>query len=247
MRPIGFSTGALAYSDFQLGLSLVAEKHLKVVELSALRYPELAPLVRALDSLDLSRFRYISVHAPSRFAHKQENGVISLLGPVAAKGWPIILHPDTIHDFSGWRDFGELLLIENMDKRYPTGRTVGELEVVFSRLPKAGLCFDIGHCRQVDPTMNESFLILNRFGSRVRQLHVSEVNSQSKHDPLSDASVGAFQKVAHLISEDVPIVLESRVPKDEIEFEIDRAHLALQPTGSNIGRRQEARVVAAAF
>lgn len=245
MRPIGFSTGALAYSNFQLGLRLVAENHLKVVELSALRYAELSPLVRALDSLDLSQFRYVSVHAPSRFDRRQESEVINLLGPIADRQWPIILHPNTVYDFSAWRRFGELLLVENMDKRYATGRTVGELEHVFSLLPKAGLCFDVGHCRQIDPTMSESFLILKRFRSRLGQLHVSEVNSQSKHNPLSDASVGAFEKISHLIPENIPIVLESPVQREEIMSEIGRALEALQPVGSNVGRKREA--IAAAF
>ena len=48
MRPIGFSTGALAYGDFRRGLDIVRENQLPVVELSALREPELEPLVASL-------------------------------------------------------------------------------------------------------------------------------------------------------------------------------------------------------
>jgi hypothetical protein len=236
MRPIGFSTGALAFSNFRQGLRLVMERNLRVVELSALRYAELAPLVEALPSLDLSRFRYVSVHAPSKFDRGQEGEVIRLLHQVAANRLPIVLHPDTICDFSRWKQFGSLLLIENMDKRCLTGRTVDELEVAFSRLPEAGLCLDVGHSRQVDPTMNESLSILKQFGSRLRQLHVSEVNSQSQHDPLSDASIGAFRRIANLIPQGVPIVLESRVQVHEITLEVQKAHRALQVRETSVGR-----------
>ncbi len=241
MRQIGFSTGALAYADFRLGLRILRNKVTTAVELSALRERELAPLVGALDSLDLSHFTYISVHAPSKYERAREREITGLLKSVAKRGWPIVLHPDAIYDFSAWETFGSLLLIENMDKRYPTGRTASELSQAFSKLPRAGLCFDAGHCRQVDPTMNESYLILKEFGRRLRQLHVSEVNSRSTHDPLSGASIGAFEKIAYLIPEDVPVIVESPVQENEVESEIEQARLALPVTRSNATRRRDAR------
>jgi len=81
------------------------------------------------------------------------------------------------------------------------GRTARELSEIFQKLPEAQLYLDLRHCRQVDPTMNESYLILQQFGARLGQLHVSEVNSRSTHDPLSDAAVSAFEKIAFLIPE----------------------------------------------
>ncbi len=45
MRPIGFSTGALALADYRLALSMVADtSDVQAIELSALRAPELTPL-----------------------------------------------------------------------------------------------------------------------------------------------------------------------------------------------------------
>jgi len=242
MRLIGFSTGALAYSDFRLGLKIVRNKGIPAVELSALRENELAPLVAALDSLDVSQFGYISIHAPSRFESSHERGITNLLKCVWRRGWPIVVHPDIIHDFNAWQQFGGLLLIENMDKRNKTGRTAAELEEIFARLPESNLCFDLGHCRQVDPTMSESYLILRKFRQRLRELHVSEVNSRSTHDPLSDASIGAFEKVSALIPQDVPVILESPVHENEVEAEIKQARLALARVPSN-GVRKRHRTV----
>jgi hypothetical protein len=129
---------------------------LNTVELSALREAELEPLVHAIDSLDLDGFRYISMHAPSHYEQKHEARIITLLKQVWRRRWPIVVHPDTMDDFSAWNSFGDLLLDENMDKRNSTGRTRDELAVIFAKLPNARLCFDLGHCRQVDPTMTES-------------------------------------------------------------------------------------------
>ena len=77
MRPIGFSTGALTYGDFRAGVSILLENGVSVIELSALRQKELAPLVSALDSLDLSFFRYISFHAPSQLEQGTEKEVVA--------------------------------------------------------------------------------------------------------------------------------------------------------------------------
>jgi hypothetical protein len=61
------------------------------------------------------------------------------------------------------------------------------------------------------------------------QIHVSEVNTQSKHDPLSLESILAFQKVFYLLPPNAPIILESRVEESEINKEIETALAALSP------------------
>jgi hypothetical protein len=114
-----------------------------------------------------------------------------------------------------------------MDKRKPTARTAPELACVFDELPEASLCFDIGHARQVDSTMTEAHFILKHFGNRLRQVHVSEVNTRSKHDPLSLASILAFREVASLIKEDVPLILETPVGENQLWLEMERASEAL--------------------
>jgi len=81
----------------------------------------------------------------------------------------------------------------------------------------------MGHCRQVDPTMNEAYLILREFPHKLRQLHVSEVSSRSTHDPLSSASITAFEMMACLVPEHIPIILESPVQEAEVRQEIERA------------------------
>lgn len=229
MRAIGFSTGALARGDFAKALQMLAGKNVNAVELSALRQEELAPLVKQLDRLDLGAFTYIAFHAPSAMEPAFEKVALELLSQVVPRKWPIIVHPDAMHHPTDWGRLGDCLCIENMDKRKPIGQTAKDLPSIFETLPNASLCFDIGHARQVDPTMGEASAILRLFGERIQQLHVSEVNTQSKHDCLSLESMLAFRRVAHLIPTDVPIILESRVEESEIEEEIQNALGALNP------------------
>lgn len=227
MRPIGFSTGALAYGDFRRGLAMTRAAGCVAVELSALRQPELFPLLESLESLDLTGFHYISIHAPSQFEPEWEAVGGNRLREECWRNWPLIVHPDALFNFSLWREFGNLLCVENMDKRKPIGRTARELARIFEQLPEASFCFDIGHARQCDPTMTEAYVILREFGSKLRQVHISEVNTRSKHDPLSYASILAYQEIAHLIPTGVPLILETPVAEERIEAEIDKARMAL--------------------
>ncbi|MFZ1010586.1 MAG: hypothetical protein WAN65_27350, partial [Candidatus Sulfotelmatobacter sp.] len=95
MRPIGFSTGAIAYADFNRALELLLGEAVTCVELSALRFQEARPLLRAIHELDLTRYSYVSFHAPSSFDPEQEKVLINGLQEYLPPSWPIILHPDT--------------------------------------------------------------------------------------------------------------------------------------------------------
>ena len=69
MRPIGFSTGALAFGDFHAALNDLRDIKTAAVELSSLRDHEVAPLMQALPQLDLARYSYVSVHVPSALVY----------------------------------------------------------------------------------------------------------------------------------------------------------------------------------
>jgi hypothetical protein len=229
MRPIGFSTGALARGDFQRALDLLDAFGIRIAELSALRIDELEPLYTALPTLGLDRFEFLSIHAPSRFTEEREIWVLERLAEMARAGFPIVVHPDTIYTPAVWTQVGDKLLVENMDKRKPIGRTVREMRAIFDALPEARFCFDIGHARQVDPSMTEAALLLRAFGERLVEVHISEVNTASRHDPISPNAVRAFQSVAMYIPKSTPIILETLIDSGQssLEMEIARARESL--------------------
>jgi hypothetical protein len=234
MHLIGFSTGALACGDFRKALQMLQGSQANAIELSALRKCELEPLMDIVPDLDLSQFIHISVHAPGRFDADEEQNIINKLSTLAARGWPIILHPNAIHSYNRWRDLGNLLLIENMDKRKYSGRNVAEIESILKNLPEANLCFDIAHARQYDSSMSESYLILKNFNSLIKQIHISEVSTDSKHVRISLSAKNDFQEVSKYIPTDVPIILETPSQTLELNEDIEIAIQALSPEFSKL-------------
>lgn len=218
MRLLGYSTGAIALGDFSRAVSLLAKFDFRAIELSALRISEVGPLLEALPTLDLGRYNYVSFHAPSAFREDEEEKLISLLSKLP-EGWPIVLHPDAIFKPSRWAALSDRIAIENMDRRKSTGRSVIELKRMFEFLPKARMCFDLGHARQVDPSMISAYELLTVFADRIVQLHVSEVDTLNRHDVISRAAEMAFFQIRRFVPKTAALIVESRVDEKNIRVE----------------------------
>ena len=223
--PIGFSTGSIAHGDFNSALQILQDQDVLAVELSALREEELYPLFLAINELDLTKYDYVSVHAPSKRLTFRESELVDILRAFAEKTWPIIVHPDIISDFNLWKSLGNKIYIENMDKRKPCGRTVTDLRKIFQELPDAGFCLDMAHAKQVDPTMTECYLMIKEFKHKLVQLHLSDVTTESKHVCLNEQAIAAYSKIVKYLPESLPVILESPIlnsidQKDKIANEI---------------------------
>ncbi len=220
MRPIGFSTGALAKGDFACGVQLQrGVDGINAIELSALRDHELVPLVEALSTLDLSGFHYISFHAPSRLTSLSEEKVIGLLLSLP-RSWPIIVHPEIIKTPSLWLKLESRLCLENMDNRKSGGRTLTELRELFASFPDATFCLDAGHAKQIDPTMAMAILMLREFGSRLRQVHVSDVGAAGEHLSVGIMARVAFSRLAQHVPSSCPLIIESIIGSELIRAEV---------------------------
>lgn len=237
MRLFGYSTGAIALGDFARALEILGRYDFEAIELSALRISEVEPLINALPNLDLSRYKYISFHAPSSFTEKEEEHLICLLSKLPAD-WPIVLHPDAVYSPLRWQEISHRLAIENMDRRKNTGRTVSELVSFFETMPTARMCLDLGHARQVDPSMVGAYLLLREFAGRIVQLHISEVDTLNRHDLISIAAAMAFSQVRGFIPESIAVILESRVRESDIAPEA--AKVAAILGGTNAMRTPQA-------
>jgi len=221
MKPIGFSTGALAKGDFATGLKLQRDvSRIDAVELSALRDHELPSLVDAIPTLDLDEFEYVSFHAPSKLRTLDEKSVFDLLLGLP-ESWPVVVHPELLQTPSLWLRLGKRLCVENMDNRKTTGRTIRELYALFDAFPDATFCLDLGHARQIDPTMVSAMLMLQEFGDRIVELHVSEVGPHGEHLPLGAITRQAFARIVHLVPPNCPLIIESIIAAESIERELD--------------------------
>jgi hypothetical protein len=178
------------------------------VELAALSEPELPGLVRYLEVNPSLPFLFVSVHAPSKERRIPEIDLVAMLSRLPRSIDAIVVHPDAIGEPSLYRPLGRTLAIENMDVRKPDGQTVEQLEPLFEELPDAGLCFDVAHAKSVDPTMAEGVRILDAFGDRLRHVHLSSLDDDCHHVPLTEGDESLF---APLLSRcrDVPWILEA--------------------------------------
>lgn len=208
----------------------MSEHDLRTVELSALRFDELEPLIRRLDKLEVSdsHFDYVSFHAPSYFTSDQEERVIELLQPVKERDWNIVIHPDVLFTPERWLCFGRNLLIENMDRRKPIGRNARELSWFFSLLPEARFCLDLAHARQIDPTLMLLKRLASEFKDRIAEIHISELDPYCKHVPMSYWAILDYQKISCDLDPLIPVIIESMLDGDLASIRMEEYSFAMQ-------------------
>jgi len=231
VRHIGFSTGALALGDWQKARAMLNKSAATAIELSALREQELDPLIKSLPEIDLSKFDSVFFHAPSKLERFTERELVEKLQPIFMLRYPIILHPDIIQNYDLWSDFGELLCIENMDRRKSKGRTAEELLSIFEKLQSASFCFDIGHARHIDRTMSQAKAMVREFHAKMKVIHLSEVDIHGHHVPLSFMAMRSFSHLSNLFTDKWPIILESPVHDEHIDADLNCVVEFLSPPG----------------
>jgi hypothetical protein len=209
-QTVGASTGYMAgdYGDWPALVDQAVATSTLAVELSALSEPELPALVAFLESAPVLPFLFVAVHAPTKQRRLSEAKLVSILVRLAGRVDAIVVHPDTIDDPIAYRPLGPALAIENLDRRKGTGRTAAELRGLFAALPEAGLCFDVPHAASVDPTLGAAREILDQHGARLRHVHLSSLDADCHHRPLSAADEERFGELLDRCR-DVPWILEA--------------------------------------
>jgi hypothetical protein len=209
-RTVGASTGYMSdsYGNWPALLERAIATSTLAVELSALSELELPSLVDFLSAANALPFLFVSVHAPTRDRQLAEPDLVATLAHIVDRADAIVVHPDTLVDASAYRELGASLVIENMDRRKAFGQTAEHLDQIFDALPEAGLCFDVPHAASVDPTLGVAREILDRHGARLRHVHLSSLDSDCHHQPLTGDDE---QRFADLLERcrDVPWILEA--------------------------------------
>ena len=210
-HPLGASTGWMdeergdwpALVDRALSISTFA------AELAALDEGELPGVEAYLIARPALPFRYLSLHAPSKGRTIDEEVLVGRLAALLGSVDAIVVHPDTLEDLRLWRALGGALVLENMDPRKSDGRTATELERFFAALPEAGLCLDVAHAAAIDPEEGER--LLDAYASRLRHLHVSSLDDDCHHLPITGADEREWAPVLRRCH-DVPWILEAPLP-----------------------------------
>jgi len=212
-HPLGASTGMFVAERgaWERLAQLACETSSFAMELAALDESELDGLLAFLAAGPELPHRYLSVHAPVKGLARPEAELAAALAALPGFVDAVVVHPDTLEDPAAFAGLGSRLVVENMDDRKRTGRTVEELEPVFAALPEAGFVLDVAHVASVDPSMALGDELLDAFGSRLRHLHVSSPAPDGGHAALTEADEERFcPLLARCI--DVPWILEAPLP-----------------------------------
>jgi hypothetical protein len=209
-HPIGASTGFLVEDrgDWPRLVQRAAALSPFTAELAALSETELPGLSAFLTRDASLPFHYLSVHAPSKQLRVSEAKLVDTLARLPAAVDAIVVHPDVIDDPAEYRRLGSRLVLENMDARKAGGRTADELAPYFAALPAAGLCLDVAHARDVDPTLAGAHDLLDRYACRLRHLHVSSLDEDGHHVSLREDDEEALRPILRRCR-DVPWILEA--------------------------------------
>lgn len=211
---VGASTGYMvgARGDWPRLIAAAETCSLDVVELSAMSARELPGLSRFLaeEARELP-FAHVSVHGPSKGWSGTPSALAAMLMALPEQIDGIVMHPETLGDPTAFAGLGERLRLENMDTRKPDARTTGELARYFEALPAARFCFDVAHAQLHDPSMGLAHELLDAFGDRLVEVHLSSIEPSGEHVPLRTQDAEAFAPVLERCV-GVPWVLEAALP-----------------------------------
>ena len=207
---VGCSTGYMVEDrgDWPALVSTCAATSLAAAELSALSEDELPGSANISGGAPALPFDYISVHAPSKSLRASEPQRVDMLIALPTRVGAVVVHPDTLQDLTNWARLGSRLVLENMDSRKPGGRTTQELSPIFEALPRPGLASISPAPKEIDPDLHEAHRLLDRFGDRLRHVHLSSLDADNHHVSLTPADEELFASTLERCG-DVPWILEA--------------------------------------
>ena len=231
MRPIGFSTGVLYWSDLSLPEKLRLFKaagatavELNMPEQELLSLEPSAELIALLNS-----FQFVSLHAPDNLHGQSLQQFIAKM-----KKWcesvhfsAITIHPDAETDFAFLEKTSLPIAVENMD----TKKQIVTDAAFFSSLSKYRLAavLDVQHCYEHDNTMELAKSLANAMAGRLSHLHVSGQSNGNNHAPLFSAENSKAILAALKTLPQVPIILEGTLPDYPISDALQKELACLKP------------------
>lgn len=208
----GVATGAYVVErdDWPAAIGRARAEGWRWIELTAIR-GRLGSLLRFLDAVPdaLEAFERVSIHAPAETEGSAVD-VVRLLEPLP---FDVVLHPDVYGSERDCLRLGSRAVFENMDIAKEFGRDVADLRRVFAAFPQAGFCLDVAHVFTNDHTLLLGHELIDEFGGRLRQLHVSGIEADGTHRPTTQADLELYAPLLRRCR-DVPCLLEAELVEE---------------------------------
>lgn len=229
---LGFATGDLYKTHDRLSpetFDVFRKMGCNAIELTIADMDD-APRLLNLEQKDFAGFRYVSIHAPS-FDRFDTNSMIKFRQTLdifeefcqKVKVNSIVFHPDQIGEWAIFENYTFPVLIENMDWQKEIGKYVDSMKDIFEKAD-APMVLDLNHCYTNDPTMNLAKDMVENFGERIFEIHLS--GFEKSHDPLFQTQ--QIEILEAIPDKDLPVIIESEcdsVEDAKKEFEYVRKYL----------------------
>jgi sugar phosphate isomerase/epimerase len=218
-KNFGIATGAFddERDDWDAALAKAARGGWRVLELTAVTEDLLYALISLLgrDEVALNPFERVSLHAPVVFRTSATAVARRLVALPHA--WDIVVHPEEYMGEPLLLSLGRRLVFENMDSQTSFGRSVADLGSVFDAHPEAGFCLDVAHCWTSDPSLRLAHDLLDSFGDRLCQLHVSGIEPDGTHRATTRRDLDLYAPVLARCPH-VPWLLEAELVEGDQPF-----------------------------
>jgi len=229
----GFTTGCLYKTERGLEeiIKLYHALGADAIEVSFPKHLELMNFNLTQQTIqDIRKYDFVTLHAPWKEIRYKDNietkklfeKLEYLSENLNAKG--IVLHPDTIDDFSVLEKSGLPFLLENMDPRKVFGTKAEDFEKLKQNY-NLGFVLDLFHAYENDNSMNLAIQFLDIMGNKLSHFHVSGPNEEHRHKPTySSTNKDSIIKILELkkeiprISEGIILSNVEEVIRKELEF-----------------------------
>jgi hypothetical protein len=203
----GIATGAYAdeRSDWSAAIARAAREGWRFVELTAIGDSRVEDLAAVEPGL-FAAFERVSLHAP--VAGDPDDAIAAIADVGLAVD--VVLHPDVYGAAPAAATLGPLAVFENMDVAKQFGQTVEDLDGIFERFPEAGFCLDVAHVWTNDGTLALGHALLDAYGDRLRQLHVSGIEPDGSHRETTAADLELYRPLLDRCPH-VPWLLEAEL------------------------------------
>ncbi|MFH1611934.1 MAG: hypothetical protein ABH887_01575 [bacterium] len=247
---VGFSTGCLYRTDmsFNEKIDFIAKTGANAIELA---FPMPEDIInwhwdwngRIIEIIN--SFSFVSVHAP--WIDVSYPGVnpadkcivdavfekLRYLCKDMLNIQGVVFHPDVIIDFGVFSNIEKKsIFLENMDSSKKSGKYPDEFRNYLGEYKNIGIVIDLFHTLENDPEMGQAEELMAIGDGRISHLHVSGVNSQTRHSLLYLADEPSQSAIIRgldmMISPLSPIILEGKLyGLGEIDT-VDVAHKELE-------------------
>lgn len=218
---LGFSTGSL-HKHFSAKEALRFFQNLghDTVEIGLVKMARVTDgWADEIEIEDLKGFQYISLHAPViDYGDNDETKLvfekierINKLRKLDA----VVIHPNTVKDFSVFHGLQFPIALENMDNRKDSYVTPEEFEKLLKDNPNWKFVLDVNHVYTHDKSMGLAKEFYSTFGNRIEEIHLS--GYEGYHEPLFRTK--QLEILSAIQNFDTPIIIEAVMEPEEIEKE----------------------------